>query len=149
MVFILSSNSSTTSLVFSRSSSFSYELCSTINSFHHTKYLTTPFIFCLFKIFSTSYSSTLSIFTSFTFFAFCSFTCSLYHTTLLTFTTGWVFIEVGNCNLTALVNTTSSIMYELTYQSINFFISLFLNIKYFVLNITLSSTFHSSVLWNT
>ena len=136
--FILSLNSSTTSLAFPRSSSFFHESCSTVNPFHHTKYFTTSLIFCLFKIFSTSHSSTPSTSTGFTFSTFCPSTCSLYHTTQLTFTTRCILIEVGNCNLTALVNTTSSMMYGPIYQSTNFFTSCSLNTKSFVLNITLS-----------
>ena len=97
---ILSSNSATTSFVFFKSSSFSQLSCFTVNSFHYTKYFTTSLTFLLFKIFSTFYSST-SI--GFTFSFFWSSICSLYYTTWLMFTTGWILIEVGSCNLTTLV----------------------------------------------
>jgi len=137
-------NSFTTSLAFSRSSSFFHKSCSAINLFYHTKYFTTPLIFCLFKIFSTSHSLTLSTSTSFTFSTFCPSTCSLYCTTQLTFTTRCILIEVGNHNLTALVDTTFSMIYGPTYWSTNFFTSCSLNTKFFILNITLSSFFYSS-----
>ena len=81
LAFILPLSSSTTSLVFPRSSSFSHESCSAVNLFYRTKYFTTHLIFHLFKIFSTSYSSTPSTSTGFTSSAFCLSTCSLYHTT--------------------------------------------------------------------
>ena len=87
LVFILSLNF-TTSLVFSRFSFFSHESCSTINLFYHTKYFTTSLIFCLFKILSTFHSLTPFTSTGSTSSAFCPSTCSLYHTTLLMFTTG-------------------------------------------------------------
>ena len=64
-IFILFSNFSNTSLASSKSSFFFQVLCSTINSFHHTKYLSTPLIFLLFKIFSTSHSSIPSTSTGF------------------------------------------------------------------------------------
>ena len=54
LALILSSNSSTASLAFPRSSSLSYILCSAVNLFHHTKYFSTPLVFLLFNIFSTS-----------------------------------------------------------------------------------------------
>ena len=57
-IFILPLNSTTSSFVFSKSSSFSQLLWSTINLFHCTKYFMTLLTFCLFKILSTSYSST-------------------------------------------------------------------------------------------
>ena len=141
--FSLPSNSTTTSFAFSRSSFLSQLSCFAINLFHCTKYFTTLLTFLLFSIFSTSYSFTPSTSTSFTSSAFCP-TCSLYHTTQLTFTTAWILIKVGSCSLTTLVETTSSIVYGPTYQSTNFFTGLFLNIKSFVLNITLSPTFHTS-----
>jgi len=59
------------------------------------------------------------------------------------FTTRWIIIEVGSCNLTVLVDTTSLIIYRPIYQSTNFFASLFLNTKSFVLSITLSLVFYS------
>ena len=141
--FIHSLNFSITSFAFYRSSSFSHESYSAINPFYCTKYFTTPLIFHLFKNFSTSHSSTPSTSTGFTSSAFCSFTCSLYCTTQLTFTTRCILIEVGNRNLTILVDTTS-MMYGPTYWSTNFFTGHSLNTKSFVLNITLSLFFHSS-----
>jgi len=51
---------------------------------------------------------------------------------------------VGNCNLIALAETTLLIIYGLTYWSTSFLASHFLNIKSFVLNITLSPFFHFS-----
>ena len=79
-VFILPSNSSNTSLAFPKSSFLSQVLCSTINPFHHTKYLSTPLIFLLFNIFSISHSLTPSISIGFPSSFFCPSTCSLYHT---------------------------------------------------------------------
>ena len=105
----------------------------------------TPLTFLLFNIFSTSHSLTLSTSTSFTFSSFCPPTYFLYHTTRLIFTTGWILIEVSSHNLTTLVEITLSMMYGLIYQSTNFLAGLFLNTKSFVLNITLFSTFHSSI----
>ena len=52
-VFTLPSNSTTISFVFSKFSSLSQILYSTINLFYHTKYFTTPLTFLLFNIFST------------------------------------------------------------------------------------------------
>ena len=101
-------------------------------------------IFLLFNIFSTSYFSISSTSTGFTSSSYCSPTCSLYCTTQLTFTTKWILIEVGNHNLIILVETTSLMIYGLTYQSTNFFTSHSLNTKSFILNIILSPTFHTS-----
>ena len=107
--------------------------------------ITTLLTFLLFNIFSTFHSLTFSTSTSFTSSTFYPLTCSLYYTSWLIFTTGWIVITVGNCNLIALVETTSSMIYILMYQPTNFFVNLSLNIKSFVLNITLSPTFHTSV----
>ena len=76
---------------------------------------------------------------------FCPPTCSLYYTIQLTFTTRWILIMVGSHNLTTLVDTTSSIVYDPIYQSTNFLTSLSLNTKSLVLNNTLSPFFQSSV----
>ena len=57
---ILPSNSSNAFFAFSKSSLFSHVSCSAVNPFHCTKYLSTPLIFLLFNIFSTSYSLTPS-----------------------------------------------------------------------------------------
>ena len=59
----------------------------TINSFYYTRYLSTPFIFLLFSIFSTSYSLTSSTLIGFPSSFFYSPTCFLYCTIQLTFTT--------------------------------------------------------------
>ena len=83
----LLTNSATTSFIFSKSSPLYHVSYFTMNSFHYIKYFTTPLIFLLFRIFSTSHSSTLFTSTSFTSSTFCSPTCSLYHTTWLIFIT--------------------------------------------------------------
>ena len=88
---------------------------------------------------------TPSIFIGFLFSFFCPSTCFLYRTIQLMFTTGWILIEVGSHNLTALVDTTSSIVYGPTYQSTSFLASLSLNTKSLVLNNTLSPFFYSLV----
>ena len=64
-----------------------------------------------------------SFFTSFTSFTFFPSTYSLYCTIQLILTTEWIFIEVSSYNLTLLVETTSSMIYRLIYQSTNFFAS--------------------------
>ena len=79
-IFILFSNSTTTSFAFSKSFSLFQVLCSVIN-FDHTKYFTTSLTFLLFIIFLTFHSFTSSTSTSFTFFIFCLPTCFLYCTT--------------------------------------------------------------------
>ena len=78
--FILSSNSSNTSLAFPRSFFLSQVSYSTVNPFYRTRYLSTPLIFLLFNIFSISHSSTPSISIGFPSSFFCPSTCSLYHT---------------------------------------------------------------------
>ena len=77
-VYTLLSNSITAFFVFSKSFFLSYILCSVINSFHSTKYFTTPLIFTLFNIFSIFHSSTSFIFIGFISSIFCSSTSSLY-----------------------------------------------------------------------
>ena len=79
-VSILPSNFSNTSLMFPKSSLFFHVLLSTINPFHHTKYFSTPLIFLLFNIFSTSHSLTPSTSTGLPSSFFCPSTCSLYRT---------------------------------------------------------------------
>ena len=81
------SNSSINSSIFFKFSFLSHVSPSAVNSFHRIKYFTTPLIFFLFNIFSTSYSSTPSTSTGFSSSFFCPFTCSLYLTIRLTFTT--------------------------------------------------------------
>ena len=114
-IFNLSLNSSTNSFAFSKSSFFSHVSFSAMNLFHCTKYFSTPLTFLLFSIFSTSHSSTPSISIGFPSFLFCPPTCSLYRTIRLTLTTGYILIEVGSHNLTALVEITSSITYGPMY----------------------------------
>ena len=114
-VLILSSNFTTASLAFSKSLSFFQVSFSAVNLFHCTRYFTTPLIFLLFKIFSTFHFSTPFISTGFTFSTFCLLYLFSIHTTQLTFTTGYILIEVGNHGLIVLVETTLSMIYELTY----------------------------------
>jgi len=118
--------------------------CSAINLFHHIKYFTIPLTFLLFSICLTSYFSTPSTSTGFTSSAFYPSTCSLYHITQLMFTARWILIEVDNCNLIVLVDTTLLMIYEPTYQFTSFLASCSLNTRSFVFNITLSRFFHSS-----
>ena len=145
LIFILSLslNFTIVSFAFSKFSFLFHILFSTINLFYHTKYLAIFFIFPLFNIFSTSYSLTLFSSTSLISSTFCFFTCSLYLTTWLTFITKWIFIEVSCHSLTILVETILLIIYRPIYQFINFFAGFFLNTRYFILNITLFSFFHS------
>ena len=74
--FICPLNSSNASFVFSKFSLFSHVSCSTVNSFHHTRYLSTPCIFLLFNIFSLTPSISIGFPSSF----LCLSTCSLYCT---------------------------------------------------------------------
>ena len=74
---------------------------STINPFQHTKYLSFPLTHCLFRILSTSYSSSSSIITGAGCFFLCPSTCPTYHRILLTFTTGCTFTVLGSSNSTA------------------------------------------------
>ena len=126
-VLILPSNSATAFLAFSKSFSFSQVSFSVVNLFHCTRYFTTPLIFLLlFKIFSTFHSSTPSISTSFTFSTFClSYLFSIY-TSQLTFTTGYILIEVGNHSLIVLVETTFilNITLSLFFQFLTLFFPL-------------------------
>ena len=143
--FNLPLNLSTNSFAFSKFSSFSHVSFPAVNPFHHTKYFSAPLTFLLFSILFTSHSSTPSISISFSSFLFCPPICSLYHTIQLTFTTGYILIEIGSRNLTILVDTTSSIAYGLIYRSTNFLAGLSLNTRSLVLSITLSPLFQSSV----
>ena len=133
-VLILSSNSSTNSFAFFRSSSLSHVSPSAVNPFHHTRYFSTPFIFFLFKILSTSHSSTPLTSTGFPSSLFCPFICSLYCTTWLTLTTGWILIELDSHSFTTFDDTTSSTSYGPTYLFTNLHTSLSLNTKSFVLS---------------
>ena len=103
--------------MFSKSSSFSQLSYSTVNFFYYTKYFVTPFNFLLFSTLSTFYFLTSSISIGFTSSTFWPSIYSLYYTTELTFTTRWILIEVGNHILITLIETTLSMMYELTYWS--------------------------------
>ena len=114
-VLIFPLNSATHSFAFSKSSSLSQLSCFAVNLFHCTKYFTTFLTFCLFNILSTSHSLTPSISIGFTSSFFCLPTWFLYHTIWLTFTTGWILIEMDRCNLTTLVNITPSMIYRPTY----------------------------------
>ena len=142
-VLNLFSNSTIIFFIFFKSSSLSYILFSTVNPFYYTKYFITPLIF-LFRIFLTSYSLTLSTSTDFNSSTFCPPTYFLYYAIQLTFMTRQILIEVGSCDLTILIDTTSSIIYEPIYQSTSFSAGLFLNTKSFILNIILSSFFYFS-----
>ena len=79
--FNLFSNFTTTSFAFFKSFSLFQVLYYAINSFHCTRYFTTPLTFLLFNIFPTFHSLTPSTSTSFTSSSFCLSTCSLYYTT--------------------------------------------------------------------
>ena len=69
------SNSSTTSFAFSKFSFLFQVSDSVMNPFHLTKYLSFSFICCLFRILSTSYSSSPSIITGASCFFLCFSTC--------------------------------------------------------------------------
>ena len=86
-VFILSSNSASISFMCPKFSFFSYILYSTVNPFYLTRYFSIPLIFLLFRISSTSYSSTPSTLTCFPSSFLYPSTYSLYRTIQLTFTT--------------------------------------------------------------
>ena len=90
----------TASFAFSRFSLSSQVSDSAMNPFHHTKYLSFPHIRHLFRILSTSHSSSSSITTG----AGCSFlcpsTCPTYLHILLTLTTGCIFTILGSSNST-------------------------------------------------
>ena len=139
------SNSSINFSAFFKFSFLSQVSPSAIKPFHYIKYFTTPLIFFLFNIFSTSHFSTPSTSTGFPSSFFYSFTCSLYLTIRLTFTTGWILIKLGNHNFTTFDDTISSIIYSPTYLSINFFVGLSLNTRSLVLNSTQSPFFHTLV----
>ena len=99
------SNSSNTLFVFSKFSISSQVSDSAVNPFHHTRYLSFSLIHCLFNILLIFHSSSLSIMTG----AGCSFlyssTCSMYLCILLTFTTGYILIVLGNSNSTIFADT--------------------------------------------
>ena len=144
-VLILPSKSFTNFFAFFKFFSLSHMPPFAVNPFHYTRYFSTPLIFLLFKILSTSHFSTPSTSTGFPSSLFCSFTCSLYHTTQLTLTTRWILIELSSCSFTTFNNTTSSTSYGPIYLFTNLHTSLSLNTKSFILSITLSPFFYSSV----
>ena len=78
---------------------------STINPFQCTKYLSFPLICRLFKILSTSHSSSPSIITGAGCSFFCPSTCPTYSHILLTFTTRYIFTVLGSSNSTAFNDT--------------------------------------------
>ena len=71
------SNSSIVSLAFSKFSFPSQVSDSIINSFHHTRYLSFPLIFCLFNILSTSHPFSPLIITGASYSFLCSSTCPI------------------------------------------------------------------------
>ena len=99
------SYSSTASFAFSRFSLPSQVSDSTMNPFHHTKYLSFSRIRCLFRIFSTSYFFSPSIMTGVGCSLLCLSTCPTYLCILLMFTTGCILTTLGNSSSTTFVNT--------------------------------------------
>ena len=98
------SNSLIAFFVFPRFSLPSQVSDSAVNPFYHTRYLFFPLIHHLFKIFSTSYSSSPLIITGAGCSLFCSSTCSTYLHILLTLTTRCILIVSGSSNSTAFDN---------------------------------------------
>ena len=94
------SNSSIASFAFSKFSLPSQVLDSAINPFQRTKYLSFPLTRYLFKILSTSHSSSPSIITGAGCSFFCPSTCPTYRRTLLTLTTGCILTVLDSSNLT-------------------------------------------------
>ena len=84
----------------------SHVSASAINPFHHTKNFSFPLTILLLRIFSTSYSSSPSITIGHGVSFFYTSTWFLYLCTLLTFTTGCIFIVLGSSNSIAFVETT-------------------------------------------
>ena len=99
------SNSSIASFAFPRFSLPFQVSDSTVNPFHHTRYLSFPLIRHLFKIFSTSHSSSPLIITGAGCSLFCPSTCPTYLHILLTLTTGYILIASGSSNSTAFDDT--------------------------------------------
>ena len=97
------SNSLTNSIAFFKFSLLSQMSSSAMHPFHCTRYLSLSCTFLLFIIFSTSHSSSSLITTGYgTSFLWPS-TCGLYFHTLLTLTTGYILIVLGNSNSMALL----------------------------------------------
>ena len=95
----------TVSFVFSRFFLPSQVSDSAVNSFHCTKYLSFPHIHCLFRILSTSHSSSFLIMTETGCSFLCSSICPTYLCILLTLTTKCIFIVLGSSNSTAFDDT--------------------------------------------
>ena len=95
------SNSLIASCMFFKFSLPSQVSNSAVNPFQHTKYLSFPLIYCLFRIFSTSYSSSPSIITVASYSFLCPSTCLIYLYILLTLTTRCILIVLGSSNSTA------------------------------------------------
>ena len=140
------SNFSTNSFAFSKFSHSSHVFASAVYLFHQTRNLSLSRIFLLFKIFSTSYSSSPSMTTSYGETTFWPSTCSLYNYTLLILTTGYILIVTGNSSLIAFVETTLFTLYGSTNYSISFsvLLSFIYYFKFFVLSITKSFFWYSS-----
>ena len=95
------SNSLIASFAFSKFSLPSQVSDSAVNPFQRTKYLSFPLTRRLFRILSTSHSSSPLIITGAGCSFFCPSTCPIYHCILLTFTTGCIFTILGSSNLIA------------------------------------------------
>ena len=95
------SNSSIASFAFSKFSFPSQVSDSAVNPFQCTRYLSFPLTRHLFKILSTSHSSSPSIITGAGCSFFCPSTCPTYHRTLLTLITRCILTVLGSSNLTA------------------------------------------------
>jgi len=104
------------------------------------------YTFLLFKIFSTLYSSFLSITTSCGGTTFWPSTCGLYSCTLLMLTTGCILIVTGNLSSIVFVKTTLFTLYGFTNCSVSFFVLLpfICYFKSFILSITKFSFQYSS-----
>ena len=103
-------NSLIASFAFFKFSLPSQVLDSAVNPFQHTRYLSFPLTHHLFRILSTSHSSSPLIITG----AGCSFFCSsiwpTYFRILLMLTTGCIFTVLGSSNLTMFDDTISLIL---------------------------------------
>ena len=98
------SNSSITSFVFFKFSLPSKVSDSAVNPFQCTRYLSFPLTCHLFRILSTSHSSSPLIITGAGCSLFCPSTCPTYLCILLTFTTGCIFTILGSSNSTVVDN---------------------------------------------
>ena len=99
------SNSFIASFAFPRFFFFSQVSDSTVNPFHHTRYLSSPLICHLFNILSTFHSSFPLIITGAGYSFLCPSTCSIYFHILLMLTTGCILIIAGSFNSTTFINT--------------------------------------------